>query len=92
MSFQDLIGLLAACRPDRKPSVGPRGDHAAVLEERNGVDGSRMIPQHLARRVGLQRPADGGRIEAARQQAVAVSRNSERPDGAAVARKLRVRR
>jgi hypothetical protein len=79
MSFQHPVRLLPARRPHRNPGIGPRGHHAAVLQKDDRIDGIGVIPQHLLGRVRLQRPANGCRVEASRQEAVPIGRNGKRP-------------
>src|ERR1700756_2735873 len=75
MALENLIRLLATFRPDRYPCVRSGSRHTPVLQEGDSVHGIRVKPKDLLRGLGLERPADGGGVEAAGQHAVAIAGN-----------------
>ena len=92
VALEDLIRLLPACRPDRDPRIGSGGRHAPVLQEDDRVHRVGMKAKHLLRGFGRKRPSDGGSVETAGKDALAVGRNRDRPNRTTVACQLRSRR
>jgi len=84
-------GLRLARFRDRDARVLTRGDDATILEDCHGVDRAVVKAQHLLGGVAFQRPANGGRVEAAGHGSGAVRRNRERPHRPAMAAQLCLR-
>ncbi|MBB4371100.1 hypothetical protein GGD63_003897 [Bradyrhizobium sp. cir1] len=91
MSFDNLVRLRLARPPDGNLSVRTSRRHSSVPEEGRRVHCTRMEAKDLLGGLRCQGPSDGCRIEAARQDRLAIDRNGERPDRPAVPRQLRQR-
>jgi hypothetical protein len=68
MTVENPIRLLAAGRPDRDPSIGSRCRHASILQEGDRVHRAGVKAKDLVCGFGLERPSDGGGVEAARSR------------------------
>src|ERR1043166_5540632 len=90
MTLEHPFRALLARAPDGDAAILARARHAAVLEESDRVDRALVEAQHLERRVALERPADGGGIEAAGHGRLAVRRDRARAPRPAVTAQLRV--
>jgi hypothetical protein len=92
MSSQDRIGLRPPGRPDRDPAILAAGDHPPVGQKRHRVHRALVETQNLRGGILRQRPPDRRGVEAARQRRLAVRRDRQRANRAAVAAQLRLRR
>ena len=92
VAFKHGVGLRLAGRQIAMRVSSPLGGGAAVGQQRHRVHRAVVEAQHLGGGVLLQRPADGGRVEAAGQRRLAVGRDRERPHRPAMAAQLRMRR
>src|SRR5215472_7976924 len=91
MAFENPVRLLPAECPDRYLCIRSGSCHSPIPQEGNGVHRIRMKAKDLLCGFGLERPSNGGGIEAARQNVVAVTRNRNCPHGATMTRQLRSR-
>ena len=92
MSLKNLIRPLPAGGPDGNPCVSSGGCHPTILQESNRIHRIGVKSKDLLGGFGLERPSDGGGVEAARKNTVTVAGNRDRPHGSTVTRQLRLRR
>jgi len=91
VALEHRRGLLLAAPPDRDAGILAAGRDPAIGKESHRVDRAVMEAQHLRGRVCLQRPADRGGVEAARDGHRAVGRDGQRAHRPAMATQLRLR-
>lgn len=92
MALENLIRLLPARRPDRYLRIRSGSHHPPILQEGHRVHRIGVKAKDLLGGFGLERPSDGGGVEAARQNIVAITGNRNRPHGPTVTCQLRWRR
>jgi hypothetical protein len=92
MTLENPVRLLPAWRPDRDLRIRPSGRHSPILKEGNRVHRISVKAKNLLSGLGLERPSDGGGVEAARQNIVAITGNRNRAHGSTVTCQLRLRR
>ena len=91
MTFDNLVWLQPARRPDGNLAVRTSRCHSSVPEEGSRVHCTGMEAKDLLGRLGCQGPSDRRSVEAPRQNCLAIDRNGDCADRSAVPRQLRLR-
>jgi hypothetical protein len=92
MTDEDVCRLVLALLPDGDAPVFAAGGNAPIAQERHGIERALVKPQDRLGRAGAERPANGRRVEAARDQLASVAGERQGPHRTAVSAQLRLGR